>query len=120
MLLEDGSIFSGSGFGASRQVSGEVVFSTSMVGYPDALTDASYNGQILALTYPLVGNYGVPLKESENGILKYFESDNIKVTGLILHELCRNPSHWQSCKSLDDWLAEENVPGIWELTQEDL
>ncbi len=62
LLLEDGSIFSGSGFGASRQVSGEVVFSTSMVVYPDALTDASYNGQILALTYPLVGNYGVPPK----------------------------------------------------------
>ena len=113
LLLEDGSIFSGSGFGAPRQVSGEVVFSTSMVGYPDALTDASYKGQILTLTYPLVGNYGVPPRDSENGILKYFESSSIKVNGLILHELCRSPSHWQSCKSLDDWLAEENVPGIW-------
>lgn len=113
LLLEDGSIFSGFGFGASRQVSGEVVFSTSMVGYPEALTDASYNGQILALTYPLVGNYGVPPRDLENGLLKYFESDSIKVKGLIVHELCKGPSHWQSRESLDEWFMEEGVPGIW-------
>jgi carbamoyl-phosphate synthase small subunit len=112
LLLEDGSIFSGFGFGASRQVSGEVVFSTSMVGYPEALTDASYNGQILTLTYPLVGNYGVPPGDSENGLLKYFESDSIKVKGLIVHELCKGPSHWQSRESLDEWLMKEGVPGI--------
>ena len=112
LLLEDGSVFSGFGFGAPGRVSGEVVFSTSMVGYPEALTDASYKGQILTLTYPLVGNYGVPPREAENGILKYFESDGIKVNGLIIHELCRKPSHWQSSKSLDEWLAEEGVPGI--------
>jgi carbamoyl-phosphate synthase small subunit len=113
LLLEDGSIFSGFGFGAAKQVSGEVVFSTSMVGYPEALTDASYNGQILTLTYPLVGNYGVPPRDSENGLLKYFESDSIKVKALIIHELCRGPSHWQSRKSLDEWLTEEGVPGMW-------
>jgi carbamoyl-phosphate synthase small subunit len=112
LLLEDGSIFSGFGFGAPGRVSGEVVFSTSMVGYPEALTDASYKGQILTLTYPLVGNYGVPPREVENGILKYFESDGIKVDGLVIHELCRIPSHWQSSRSLDEWLAEEGVPGI--------
>jgi carbamoyl-phosphate synthase small subunit len=112
LLLEDGSVFSGFGFGAPGRVSGEVVFSTSMVGYPEALTDASYKGQILTLTYPLVGNYGVPPREVENGILKYFESDGIKVNGMIIHELCRIPSHWQSTKSLDEWLAEEGVPGI--------
>ena len=112
LLLEDGSIFTGSGFGAPGRVSGEVVFSTSMVGYPEALTDASYKGQILTLTYPLVGNYGVPPREVENGVLKYFESDGIKVNGLVIHELCRIPSHWQSSKSLDEWLAEEGVPGI--------
>jgi carbamoyl-phosphate synthase small subunit len=113
LLLEDGSIFSGFGFGAARQVSGEVVFSTSMVGYPEALTDASYNGQILTLTYPLVGNYGVPPGDSEKGLLKYFESDSIKVKALIIHELCKGPSHWQSRESLDEWLTEEGVPGIW-------
>ena len=113
LLLEDGSFFLGSGFGAPRHVSGEVVFSTSMVGYPEALTDASYKGQILTLTYPLVGNYGVPTRDSENGILKYFESDSIKVNGLIIHELCTGPSHWASAETLDEWLIEENVPGIW-------
>ena len=113
LLLEDGSIFSGIGFGSPGQVSGEVVFSTSMVGYPEALTDASYKGQILTLTYPLIGNYGVPTNECENGVLKYFESDSIKVNGLIIHELCKNPFHWQSSKSLEEWLAEEGVPGIW-------
>jgi carbamoyl-phosphate synthase small subunit len=113
LLLEDGSIFSGFGFGAATQVSGEVVFSTSMVGYPEALTDPSYNGQILTLTYPLVGNYGVPTRDSENMLLKYFESDSIKVKGLIVHELCKYPSHWQSRESLDEWLMEESVPGIW-------
>jgi len=112
LLLEDGSIFSGFGFGAAAQVSGEVVFSTSMVGYPEALTDPSYNGQILTLTYPLVGNYGVPPKDSENGLLRYFESDSIKVKGLIVHELCKGPSHWQSRESLDEWLTEESVPSI--------
>jgi carbamoyl-phosphate synthase small subunit len=113
LLLEDGSIFSGFGFGAARQASGEVVFSTSMVGYPEALTDSSYSGQILTLTYPLVGNYGVPPRDSENGLLRYFESDSIKVKALIVHELCKGPSHWQSRKSLDEWLTEEGVPGIW-------
>jgi len=113
LVLEDGSFFSGFGFGATRQVTGEVVFSTSMVGYPEALTDASYKGQILTLTYPLVGNYGVPPRDSENGVLRYFESDSIKVNGLIIYELCRSPSHWASYESLDEWLASEGVPGIY-------
>lgn len=112
LVLEDGSIFSGQGFGAVKQVSGETVFSTSMVGYPEALTDPSYKGQILTLTYPLVGNYGVPSRDSENGVLRHFESDGIKVTGLIIHELCETPFHWESSKTLDEWLVEENVPGI--------
>jgi len=83
-----------------------------MVGYPETLTDASYKGQILTLTYPLVGNYGVPPRDSENGILKYFESDSIKVNGLVIHELCTSPSHWASAETLDEWLAGEGVPGI--------
>ena len=113
LVLEDDSTFVGSGFGAPKKVSGEIVFSTSMVGYPESLTDPSYKGQILTFTYPLVGNYGVPAYEEENGVLKYFESDGIKVTGLVVHELCTNPFHWASTRTLDQWLKDEDVPGIY-------
>jgi len=113
LVLEDGSIFCGEGFGATMQVSGEIVFSTSMVGYPEALTDPSYKGQVLTLTYPLVGNYGVPRKDSDNGVLSYFESESIKVTGLVIHDLCRTPHHWASSTTLDEWLEKEDVPGIF-------
>jgi carbamoyl-phosphate synthase small subunit len=113
LVLEDGSTFAGHGFGAPKKVSGEIVFSTSMVGYPESLTDPSYKGQILTFTYPLVGNYGVPPYDKENGVLKYFESDDIKVTGFVVHELCENPFHWASTRTLDQWLKDENVPGIY-------
>ena len=113
LVLEDGSIFVGSGFGAAKKVSGEIVFSTSMVGYPESLTDPSYKGQILTFTYPLVGNYGVPPYDKENGVLKYFESDDIKVTGFVVHELCKHPFHWASTRTLDQWLKDEDVPGIY-------
>lgn len=113
LVLEDGSIFVGKGFGAPKKVSGEIVFSTSMVGYPESLTDPSYKGQILTFTYPLVGNYGVPPYDTENGVFKYFESDNIQVTGFVIHELCHNPFHWASTQSLNQWLKNEGVPGIY-------
>jgi carbamoyl-phosphate synthase small subunit len=113
LVLEDGSTFVGHGFGAPKKCSGEIVFSTSMVGYPESLTDPSYKGQILTLTYPLVGNYGVPPYTKENGVLKYFESDDIKVTGFVVHELCENPFHWASTRTLDQWLKDEDVPGIY-------
>ena len=113
LVLEDGSHFFGHGFGAVKKVSGEIVFSTSMVGYPEALTDPSYKGQILTLTYPLVGNYGVPPYDLELGIPRYFESESIKVTGLVIHELCKKPYHWASTKTLDEWLKNENIPGIY-------
>ena len=113
LVLEDGSFFIGFGFGEPKKVSGEIVFSTSMVGYPEALTDPSYKGQILTLTYPLIGNYGVPSRELELGVPLYFESESIKVTGLIVHELCEKPCHWTSTKNLDEWLKSENVPGIY-------
>jgi len=113
LVLEDGSHFFGHGFGAIKKVSGEIVFSTSMVGYPEALTDPSYKGQILTLTYPLVGNYGVPPYDLELGIPRYFESESIKVTGLVVHELCKKPYHWASTKTLGEWLKSENVPGIY-------
>jgi carbamoyl-phosphate synthase small subunit len=110
--LQDGSYFIGQGFGATKKVSGEVVFSTSMVGYPEALTDPSYYGQILTLTYPLIGNYGVPPLKAEFNIPLYFESDNIKVTGLVVQELCERPYHWASVKTLDEWFRSENIPGL--------
>jgi len=112
LLLEDGTFFVGQGFGASKKTTGEVVFSTSMVGYPEALTDPSYKGQILTLTYPLVGNYGVPPYELNLGIPLYFESDRIKAQGLVIHELCEEPYHWASTRTLDKWLMDEGIPGI--------
>ena len=113
LVLKDGSHFLGKGFGAIKKVSGEIVFSTSMVGYPEALTDPSYKGQILTLTYPLIGNYGVPPLDIELGVPLYFESEGIKVTGLIIHELCKEPYHWASTRTLDEWLRSENIPGIY-------
>jgi carbamoyl-phosphate synthase small subunit len=113
LLLEDGTFFVGKGFGATRKISGEVVFSTSMVGYPEALTDPSYKGQILTLTYPLVGNYGVPPYDLNFGLPLYFESDRIQVQGLVIHELCHEPYHWASTRTLDKWLLDEGVPGIY-------
>jgi carbamoyl-phosphate synthase small subunit len=112
LVLEDGTFFVGKGFGATRKLTGEVVFSTSMVGYPEALTDPSYKGQILALTYPLVGNYGVPPYDLNLGVPLYFESDRIQTSGLIIHELCTEPYHWASTRTLDKWLMDENIPGI--------
>jgi carbamoyl-phosphate synthase small subunit len=113
LTLEDGTIFIGKGFGATSKTSGEVVFSTSMVGYPEALTDPSYRGQILGLTYPLVGNYGVPPYDLNFGIPLYFESDRIQVRALAIHELCLEPYHWASTRTLDKWLSDEGIPGIY-------
>ena len=112
LVLEDGTLFIGKGFGATGRTSGEVVFSTGMVGYPEALTDPSYKGQILNLTYPLVGNYGVPPNDLSFGLPLYFESERIQTSGLIIHELCNEPYHWASTRTLDKWLQDEGIPGI--------
>jgi carbamoyl-phosphate synthase small subunit len=113
LILEDGSIFSGYSFGSETPVAGEVVFNTGMVGYPESLTDPSYHGQILALTYPLIGNYGVPGYEKEDNIFKYFESDRIQVQGLIITDYSNEYSHWNAKKSLSTWMQEFNIPGIF-------
>src|SRR3990167_2493729 len=105
LILEDGTIFEGEAFGADIDSSGEVVFNTGMAGYPESLTDPSYYGQILVLTYPIIGNYGVPPKE-------YFESGKIRVKGLIVQNYIDKPSHFESLKTLGDWLKEEGVPAI--------
>jgi len=107
-------VINGEGFGYSTTTFGEIVFNTGMVGYTEALTDPSYNGQLLTLTYPLVGNYGVPdpsIKD-EDGISKYFESSKIQIRGLVVHELSLTASHWNLSMTLDEWMYNEKVPGI--------
>src|SRR3989344_2252597 len=113
LILENGDEFKGFSFGAEHSVSGEVVFSTGMVGYPESLTDPSYKGQILVLTYPLIGNYGVPGKETEHDLLKNFESDKIQVRALVISDYSFEYSHWNAKKSLAEWLKEENIPAIY-------
>ena len=113
LILEDGSSFQGYSFGSRKVVAGEVVFNTGMVGYPESLTDPSYKGQILVLTYPLIGNYGIPNHEVENNLLKYFESERIQVQGLIISDYSQDYSHWNAKKSLSNWLKEYDVPGIY-------
>ncbi|MFH1133342.1 MAG: glutamine-hydrolyzing carbamoyl-phosphate synthase small subunit [Nanoarchaeota archaeon] len=112
LVLEDGSVFEGVSFGYGSSTAGEVVFSTAMVGYPQSLTDPSYCGQILCMTYPLIGNYGIPGKEREHGLLKHFESERIHVQGLIVSEHCSIPSHHDAEKTLADWLKEEKIPAL--------
>uniref|UniRef100_A0A8C8JRU0 Multifunctional protein CAD n=1 Tax=Oncorhynchus tshawytscha TaxID=74940 RepID=A0A8C8JRU0_ONCTS len=113
LILEDGTTFKGRLFGANASVSGEVVFQTGMVGYPEALTDPSYMCQILTLTYPLQGNYGIPQdEESDFGLSKWFESSKIHAAALIVGEVSQNPSHWSSAMSLDQWLKEQGIPGL--------
>ncbi|MGI0046279.1 MAG: glutamine-hydrolyzing carbamoyl-phosphate synthase small subunit [Nitrosotalea sp.] len=122
LVLEDGTVFDGIGFGYSTTVFGEAVFNTGMVGYTEALTDPSYSGQILTLTYPLVGNYGVPdfsAKDSD-GIKKYFESDMIQPRGLVIHELSLTASHWNLAMTLDEWMYNEKIPGIYGIDTREL
>ncbi|MBT02405.1 carbamoyl-phosphate synthase small subunit [bacterium] len=114
LILSDGTVLDGMGFGYSTTVFGEIVFNTGMVGYTEALTDPSYNGQILTLTYPLVGNYGIPDLDAvdEDGISKFFESDTMQIRGLVVHELSQTASHWNLKMTLDEWMYNEKVPGI--------
>jgi len=101
---------------------GEVVFNTGMVGYTETLTDPSYRGQILCLTYPLIGNYGVPdfnLKD-QFGLPRFFESMSIQVRGLIVQNLSTNASHWSSIKTLDEWLYDQKIPGIYGIDTREL
>lgn len=83
-----------------------------MVGYPETMTDPSYRGQILVCTFPLIGNYGIPGDEKENGLSRYFESDNIHCRALIVSEYSEAYSHWNAKRSLSDWMIEHKIPGI--------
>ncbi len=112
LILEDGSVFEGVSFGAFACAAGEVVFNTGMTGYPETLTDPSYRGQLLTLTYPLIGNYGVPAERRENGLSVFFESDRIQVSALIVSQYVDEHSHWNSAESLSEWMEREGVPGL--------
>lgn len=111
--IRDGPVFHGKSFGARTNISGEAVFSTALVGYPESMTDPSYRGQILVFTQPLIGNYGVPSDtRDEHGLLKYFESPNIQACGIVVADVALKYSHWTAIESLAQWCAREGVPAI--------
>lgn len=113
LRLEDGTEFHGTSFGYEKPVAGEVVFNTAMMGYPESLTDPSYAGQLMTLTFPLVGNYGVPpFTFEENGLPTFMESEKIHVRAIIVSDYSREFSHWNGVETLADWLKREKVPGI--------
>ena len=113
LILDDGSRFNGKSFGYEKPVAGEVVFNTAMTGYPESLTDPSYAGQLMTLTYPLVGNYGVPPFTVEpNGLATFMESERIHAEAIIVSDYSEDFSHWNAVESLADWLKREQVPGI--------
>jgi len=114
LVLEDGTTFEGEGHGAQAEVTCEVVFNTGMVGYPESLTDPSYNGQILVQTYPLIGCYGVPSMTVRDsyGLPVHFESERVQVSGYAVYELQPHPSHWTCATDLESWLKEQGIPVI--------
>lgn len=112
LILEDGTRFEGYSFGFEASTAGEVVFNTAMTGYPESLTDPSYEGQILVTTYPILGNYGVPPRSEENDVSRYYESEKIHCQAIICQDYSANHSHWQADRSLGEWLKEEKIPGV--------
>lgn len=114
LQLSDGTEFHGKSFGYEQPVAGEVVFNTAMMGYPESLTDPSYAGQLLTMTFPLVGNYGVPpfTFDKQTGLPDFMESDRIYASALIVSDYSEQYSHWNAVDSLGEWLQREKVPGI--------
>ncbi len=114
LQLSDGTEFHGKSFGYEQPVAGEVVFNTAMMGYPESLTDPSYAGQLLTMTFPLVGNYGVPpfTFDKQTGLPDFMESDHIYASALIVSDYSEQYSHWNAVESLGEWLQREKVPGI--------
>ncbi|WP_185873057.1 glutamine-hydrolyzing carbamoyl-phosphate synthase small subunit [Blattabacterium cuenoti] len=119
LILEDGTKYDAINFGYPKSSSGEVVFNTAMTGYTESITDPSYNGQILIYTYPMIGNYGVPPNFFTNKknipISKFYESNKIHVSGLVVSYYSENPYHWNMDKSLSDWLYNNEIPGLYNL-----
>ena len=121
LRLENGLEFQGYSLGCEKPVSGEVVFNTAMVGYPEQLTDPTYNEQILCLTYPLVGNYGVPSEELMTESLSMnLESEKIQPNGLIIFDYCEDYSNWEAVKSLEQWMKEQGLTGIFGIDTREL
>jgi carbamoyl-phosphate synthase small subunit len=112
LILEDGTEYEGNSFAANNPVVGEVVFTTGMSGYVETLTDPSFRGQILVLTYPLAGNYGVPAPRPKGSIQAPYESDQIQIQGLVVQHAITKPSHHASARTLGQWLASEGIPGV--------
>lgn len=113
LVLQDGTKFHGKSFGYDAPVAGEVVFNTAMMGYPESLTDPSYAGQLVTLTFPLVGNYGVPpFTFGQEGLPTFMESDHIHASAIIVSDYSEQYSHWNANESLAEWLKREQVPGI--------
>ncbi len=113
LVLKNGREFPGLSFGAEKSSWGEVVFNTAMTGYPESITDPSYRGQILVLTYPLVGNYGVPDFQKVDGLMRHYESEEIHIRGLVISDYTEAYSHWNAVNSLGNWLKERGIPGIY-------
>lgn len=113
LVLEDGTEFEGESFGYKRSVAGEVVFYTGMTGYPESLTDPSYAGQILVPTFPMIGNYGVPDDSYQDGLPRFFESEKIQASGIVVCDYSHEYSHWNAQRSLSGWLVSSGVPGIY-------
>ena len=104
LVLENGSIYTGEGFGSEKVVEGEIVFNTGMTGYQESLTDISYFGQILTFTYPLIGNYGINRDD--------YESLKPTATAIVAHEIARRPSNWRQQMSIAEWAEKMDLPGI--------
>ena len=115
LILDDGTVFRGKTFGYEKPVAGEVVFNTAMSGYPESLTDPSYEGQILVFTYPLIGNYGVPARDTVQNLSAYYESEKIHVEAIVISDYSFEYSHWNADKSLAQWLQEEHIAGICDI-----
>lgn len=113
LILEDGTTFEGKSFGYDSAAAGEVVFNTAMTGYPESLTDPSYEGQILVTTYPILGNYGVPPRRNVNDVSQFYESESIHAKAIIAQDYSWEHSHWQADRSLSQWLEEEKIPGVY-------
>ena len=113
LILEDGTRFEGRSFGHHGSTSGEVVFNTAMTGYPESLTDPSYEGQILITTYPILGSYGVPPEGKKDSVSRYYESERIHCRAIVAQDYSWDPSHWQADRSLAQWLRDEKIPGIF-------
>jgi carbamoyl-phosphate synthase/aspartate carbamoyltransferase len=116
--LEDGAVYQGYSFGAPKSISGELVFQTGLVGYPESITDPSYRGQILVITFPLVGNYGVPPRDALDKLLgdlpAHFESSQIHIAGLVTATYAGEDfSHFLANSSLGTWLKEQGVPAMY-------